>query len=106
SPFFEYNPKMTTKTRSNGWIKKSTQAQNIPKMATFDLGSIGLRYIYLEFPLDEMNPTSLVRDQMAAGIVAGDENSETAPIAFSGETATGGYAGSSSKSTNYLGYQS
>ncbi|PON48589.1 hypothetical protein PanWU01x14_236260 [Parasponia andersonii] len=42
-------------------------------MATFDSGSMGLRYT-----LDEMNPTSQVRGQMVAGIVDGDDKFKTA----------------------------
>ncbi|PON75493.1 hypothetical protein PanWU01x14_041180 [Parasponia andersonii] len=75
---------MTTKTQSNNRIKKSTQAQNIPKIVTFDSGITGLRYIYLELPLDKTNLTSPVIGQIVVRIVAGGEKSETVHFVFSG----------------------
>ncbi|PON38280.1 hypothetical protein PanWU01x14_313810, partial [Parasponia andersonii] len=43
-------------------------------MTTFDSGSLRLRYIYIELPLDETNPTNPFRGQMVASIVIGVQN--------------------------------
>ncbi|PON60707.1 hypothetical protein PanWU01x14_151250, partial [Parasponia andersonii] len=59
SSFSEDIPKMTTKTQSNGRIKKSNLNSKYQKMTTFNSGKMGVRYVYLDNPLrlDESNET-------------------------------------------------
>ncbi|PON39695.1 hypothetical protein PanWU01x14_303350 [Parasponia andersonii] len=59
-------------------------------MTTFNSVKMGLRYIYLDDPCDETNPTGLVRGRMVIGIVAGDEKSDSAFWSFSGIAGDGG----------------
>ncbi|PON71310.1 hypothetical protein PanWU01x14_074500 [Parasponia andersonii] len=46
-------------------------------MTTFNPGKMGLRYIYLDDPCNETNPTRPVGGRMVAGIVAGSQKTET-----------------------------
>ncbi|PON68975.1 hypothetical protein PanWU01x14_092920, partial [Parasponia andersonii] len=82
-PFFEYNPKITTQTQSNGRIKKSNLNSKYPKMATFNPCKMGLRYIYLDDPCDETNSKGLVGGRMVAGIVTGGQKFDLASFSSS-----------------------
>ncbi|PON31745.1 hypothetical protein PanWU01x14_367330 [Parasponia andersonii] len=49
-------------------------------MAIFNTGKMGLRYIYLDDPCDETNPTGPVGGRMVTRIVAGGQKSEMATL--------------------------
>ncbi|PON57581.1 hypothetical protein PanWU01x14_173010 [Parasponia andersonii] len=53
-------------------------------MAIFDPDSMRLKYIYLDDPCDDTNPTGPVWSQMDAGIVVGGRISEIGLIGFNG----------------------
>ncbi|PON57346.1 hypothetical protein PanWU01x14_174630 [Parasponia andersonii] len=52
-------------------------------MAIFDPDSMWLRYIYIDDPCDDKNPTRPVWSQMDAGIFTGDKKSERPLFVFS-----------------------
>ncbi|PON39038.1 hypothetical protein PanWU01x14_307880 [Parasponia andersonii] len=53
-------------------------------MAIFYLDSMGLRYIYIDDPCDNTNPTGLVWSRMDAGIFAGVQKSKMGQNGFYG----------------------
>ena len=53
-------------------------------MANFDPDSMGSRYVYLDDPYDDTNPTEPVWSRMVARIFAGGQKSENGSNGFNG----------------------